>query len=323
MDPIGMMKPVLLKDETKAEEMIADGWTAELKYDGFGTQCIVENGVARFFARSPAAVAGEYTEYTDHVPHLTENMEGVPDGYYFGELYIEGMESAKLGTLHGSAERTEVLMKEHGLISFVVYDHIRDTTDKSIYTLRRENICKTIRGIKNTRWKTSQVLVGVALNVTLTKMVKGEVEGVVLKKNDSQYFASTKSRSRSCWKKIKAIHTDDVVIFGAIPGQGKYEGMIGALSVGKYTNGKANVLTTVSGFTDEQREDFGKLFNIVDGKYEVKTPTTIEIAYMEKTSKGGYRHPRYIRDRPDKAPSECTIAVASNLKKVRALDDFF
>lgn len=323
MDPIGMMKPVLLKDETKAEEMVTDGWTAELKYDGFGTQCIVEKGIARFFARSPAAVAGEYTEYTDHVPHLTENMAGVADGYYFGELYIDGMESAKLGTLHGTAERTKVLMKEHGLISFVVYDYIRDATDKSIYTLRREKICKTVQGMENPGWSVSHVLVGVALNVALTKMVKGEIEGVVLKKNDSQYYASTKSRSRSCWKKIKAVHTDDLVVFSAVPGQGKYEGQIGALSVGKYMNGEPNILTTISGFTDEQRKDFEKLFDLIDGTYVIKTPITIEIAFMEKTSGGGFRHPRYLRKRPDKSPSECIIEIPKSLKKVRSLDDFF
>ena len=238
----------------------------------------------------------------------------------FRSLLIPGVESALLGTLHGDPEKTIALMEKYDKIMFVIYDHITSAKDTTVYSDRRQSVCKMVQNMKNPYWMVSRVLIGAEIDVAIKQMHRGEIEGLVLKQNNSTYYASTKSRSRSCWKKVKAVHTDDVVIFGAIEGQGKYEGMIGALSVGKYQNGEQKVLTTVSGFTDEQRRNFEQMFDISNGEYTVKTPNTIEIAFMEKTHLGGYRHPRFIRFRPDKDPSECTIAVET--KGIKTLDEF-
>ena len=66
--------------------------------------------------------------------------------------------------------------------------------------------------------------------------------------------------------------------------------------------------------------DEGGVEALFDKTMVARKPITIEIAYMEKTHLGGYRHPRFIRFRPDKDPSECVIEeVPQNIK---TLDQF-
>lgn len=83
--------------------------------------------------------------------------------------------------------------------------------------------------------------------------------------------------------KVKKQETVDVLVTAIQPGTGKYVGKMGALITDM---GKVG-----TGFTDQQRLDFND--ESVVGK-------TIEVGCMEITKDNKFRHPRFIRFRPDK-----------------------
>ena len=75
------------------------------------------------------------------------------------------------------------------------------------------------------------------------------VEGIVAKKLDSAYEPGRRS---SCWIKIKNVSTQDVVIGGYAPGEGKRRGRVGALAVGYYEDGSLRYAGKVgTGFTEQ------------------------------------------------------------------------
>ena len=76
---------------------------------------------------------------------------------------------------------------------------------------------------------------------------------------------------------------------------------IGAVKFGKYDkDGNLVELGECSGLTDELRKDMSENPDKYIGQ-------AIEIGAMERTKDGFYRHPQFIRMRPDKNPSECVL----------------
>lgn len=102
-------------------------------------------------------------------------------------------------------------------------------------------------------------------------------EGLVLRQGDK-------------WLKVKPKASADVFVTGFQAGTGKHKGRMGAL----LTNfGKVG-----TGFTDEDREYWQKLFDLqgLEGIQSI----LIEVEYMELTPDGKFRHPRFVRIRTDK-----------------------
>lgn len=84
--------------------------------------------------------------------------------------------------------------------------------------------------------------------------------------------------------KIKPIETHDVLVTGMVEGNGKHEGMLGALVTDK---GKVG-----TGFTDAMRDHYWNTHSLVGSMIEVKV--------MSLTPNGMFRHPVFIRVREDK-----------------------
>ena len=82
--------------------------------------------------------------------------------------------------------------------------------------------------------------------------------------------------------KVKEKYTYDVTITGWNEGKGRNKGRLGA-----FTTAMGNVGI---GFTDEERDMYKS--NMVG--------MTIEVECMELTNDGKFRHPRFVRIRPDK-----------------------
>ena len=81
--------------------------------------------------------------------------------------------------------------------------------------------------------------------------------------------------------KVKPKPTFDVVVVAITEGKGRNAGRLGALITEK---GNVGI-----GFSDQEREEFMK-----------NPPNMIEVACMELTEAGKFRHPRFIRVRDDK-----------------------
>ena len=119
-------------------------------------------------------------------------------------------------------------------------------------------------------------------------------EGLIIKRLDAPYAAG----NRTAWQKVKQVETADAVVIGCEPGQGKYAGTTGALILGQHdAAGTLVEVARVSGFTDALRATLGP----------TTTGRVVEFRYQERTPGGRYRHPRFVRFRPDKAPADCRI----------------
>ena len=99
-------------------------------------------------------------------------------------------------------------------------------------------------------------------------------EGLVLRQGDQ-------------WIKIKPAETHDVSITGYVEGRGKHRGRLGFVRTIRGAVG--------AGFTDIEREVLW-----AEAKAGVLVGQVIEVNCMQLTRDGQFRHPFYVRMRPDK-----------------------
>lgn len=92
-------------------------------------------------------------------------------------------------------------------------------------------------------------------------------------------------RSIGTWLKVKPIETHDIPITGYGVGEGKHIGRLGFLKTSKGDVG--------TGFTDAERNELWK-------RREELVGSVIEVSCMQMTPDGMFRHPVFIRERPDK-----------------------
>lgn len=108
--------------------------------------------------------------------------------------------------------------------------------------------------------------------------------------------------------KVKGRETHDVIVRGIIPGTGKHSGRMGALLTDMGRVG--------TGFSNDEREWFHMYSLLIEAQHPAHCavfddgPLTncpcdrsgflIEVECMELTPDGKFRHPRFVRTRPDK-----------------------
>ena len=115
-------------------------------------------------------------------------------------------------------------------------------------------------------------------------------EGIIIKDLGAAYI----SGDRSAWTKVKQTQTDEGVITGFEPGNGKYANTVGAVILSQYRGAQLVEGCRVSGMRDDGRRS-------LDASWRGKV---VEFAFQMRTA-GSYRHPRWLRPRPDKQPADC------------------
>jgi ATP-dependent DNA ligase len=110
------------------------------------------------------------------------------------------------------------------------------------------------------------------INELLQIELNNGYEGLILRQDDK-------------FLKVKSVYSEDILIKGYIEGKGKYEGSLGAI-----ITDKGNVGT---GLTDADRQ-------LIWTNRESLLNTYIEVEFMENTPQNKFRHPRFVRLRPDK-----------------------
>lgn len=148
------------------------------------------------------------------------------------------------------------------------------------------------------------------------------LEGVVAKRRNSVYQPG---RRTTAWLKLKHRLTQDVVVAGWRPGQGRRAGGVGSILVGVPTaEGLRYVGRVGSGFDDAQLDRLDALVTELarptnpmigvpaeDARdaHWIEPSLVAEVLYSEVTSAGKLRHPVFLRWRDDKSPGDVVWEV--------------
>ncbi|GAA1435675.1 ATP-dependent DNA ligase [Microlunatus lacustris] len=143
------------------------------------------------------------------------------------------------------------------------------------------------------------------------------LEGVVAKRRSSRYLPGGRA---DAWRKIKHSKTQEVVVGGWRPGQGRRAGGIGSLLMGVPTEDGLHYVGRVgSGLNDRQLDDVQAALTPLarptspfsdvpredarDASW-VEPVLVAEVSYGELTGPGRMRHPVWRGLRPDKTPDD-------------------
>lgn len=154
---------------------------------------------------------------------------------------------------------------------------------------------------------------------------KTGLEGIIAKKEDSEYYVNTRSQN---WLKIKTIMAMEAVICGYTEPRGSRK-FFGALLLGVYNNGRLIYIGhTGTGFNiNNQKPVYTSLqkYIIHESPFEtppkpnapvtwIKPQLVCEVKFSHMTSDGILRHPVFIRMRDDKKHYEVTLSSQKKKK---------
>jgi ATP-dependent DNA ligase len=122
---------------------------------------------------------------------------------------------------------------------------------------------------------------------TLTNPTAADIRAKLERANKLGYEGLV-LRQRDRWIKVKPEETHDIIITGFVEGTGKHLGRLGYVTTPKGAVG--------TGFTDTERE-----FLWAEAQAERLIGQTIEVSCLQCTPGGQFRHPYFIRMRPDKS----------------------
>lgn len=109
----------------------------------------------------------------------------------------------------------------------------------------------------------------------------------LLKRANEQGYEGLVLRQRDHWIKVKPEETHDVTITGYTEGRGRHRGRLGFVTTIRGAVG--------AGFTDAERELLW-----AEAKAGALVGQVIEVSCMQFTPNGQFRHPSFVRMRPDK-----------------------
>ncbi len=267
------------------------GALMEPKYDGHRILAHVDGlGNVRLYARTGADKSGHCPNIEDALRILPPNT--VVDGEIC-KLTTEGNDWSAVQTVLGSSSKVT------NDLTYVVFDVLElggyDVRDQGLIWRRGLAEAVVAACASDAVQLTPQVPYSAE---AVQALIEAGWEGAIVKDPRAKYASGQRGKG---WVKIKAVDTVDVIVTGTTAGQGKYAGLLGALTFGLVgPDGQLVEVGRCSGMTDAERERFTALH--AEGKL---VGTVIEIAHMGKLASGSYRHPQFKRVRTDKTPDEC------------------
>jgi DNA ligase-1 len=307
LDGVGLrlgvpLQPMLAATATSVEDAIADlgEVSVEWKLDGIRLQAHRRAGRVRLFTRNLNDVTEQFPAVVEQV-NAAELGEGVLDGEVIG-VGADGR-PALFQDSFGAAEHVawwfDALMLEgESLIDLP----LRDRLDR----LEGINVLRRMPGVRTRS-------AGRAAEV-LTQALSAGHEGVVLKSLESSYAAGRRGRA---WRKVKPVHTLDLVVIGVEWGSGRRQGLLSNLHLAALGDDGAPVMVgkTFKGLTDELlawqtvellAREVGREGHVVWVRPELVVEIALDGVQRSTRYPGGValRFARVRRYRTDKSPSE-------------------
>ncbi len=307
------IKPMLAKE---IEEPFDDkDWIFEIKWDGYRAVAEVDKGNVSIYSRKGNTFNDSYPAIADELKKL--NIHATLDG----EVVVVD-ENGK-----ANFQLLQHYDNEIHTIRFEVFDLIslngQDTCDLPL--IDRKKLLKQLLNKKNKIIQYSDHIKEKGVDF-FKAAVKNNLEGIIAKKADSQYYPGIRI---SEWLKIKHHKSLEAIITGFTEpsGERKY---FGALVLGMRSGKKLKYIGhTGSGFDSQGLKEMHLLLQPLIQEHSpfeevVKTnmpvtwvkPTLVcEIKYTERTRDGRLRHPIFLRLRDDKNANEITIEDIMPVKK--------
>jgi len=148
------------------------------------------------------------------------------------------------------------------------------------------------------------------------------LEGIMVKDRSAPYRVGRRSEA---WRKVKLHRTQEVVVAGWRPGNGRRAGTVGSLLLGIPGEGGLQYVGRVgTGFNDRALDELSKLAKKQERKTSALidvpradasdahwlTPSLVgEVEFAEWTRDGRLRQPSWRGLRPDKSPNEIVREV--------------
>lgn len=295
-----------------------DDFGFEVKWDGIRAVAYLDRGKIHLENRNLRDITFKYPE----VHGMAEGRRAVVDGEIVA-LDEDGRPSFEMlqARMHLSSPDVVRVKAPRVPVRFMAFDVMwldgRDVT-KVPYTERRE----LLEGLElnGPSWQTPAWRAGDG-NALLDAARRQHLEGVMAKKLDSPYCPGKRT---SYWLKVKAKMSQELVIGGWLPGEGRRENTLGALLMGYYDDGELRFAGRVgTGFTEKTLADLMQRFRRLDrpdspfggrpappraARY-LQPRLVAEVEFTEWTREGILRHPSYKGLRDDKRPQDVVREV--------------
>jgi bifunctional non-homologous end joining protein LigD len=315
------LKPMLATLSTRLPHD-EDAWAYELKWDGVRAIAYCEVGHLRLESRNLREITSHYPELRPLAAVLGAR-EAVLDGEVVafdehGRPSFERLQSRINLASEAAVRRKMADVPVTYLIFDLLYLDGRSLVEKP-YTERRERL--EALELEGSSWQTPRHHRGEG-TALLRLTQERDLEGLVAKRLDSRYLPGRRSRA---WLKVKNIRSQELVIGGWLPGQGRRAGTIGAILVGYHEEDDRGLRLRYagrvgSGFTEAELQRLAGLLEPLQTKqspFEGRQPPkqavfveprlVAEIAFREWTAARTLRAPVYKGLRADKDPTEVVL----------------
>lgn len=296
-----MFSPVKLAQNAEAAKDVAaiinaEGCVLEMKYDGIRLLAHVTDTGVEFWTRSGKSATGK-------LPNVAADLAHLPAGTWLdGE--IVGLRIREDGSIEHNWSTAQSVMGSNvdraarmsHVLTYVVFDvlAIGGTDARSLPLSKRRGLLEQM--FAGSEFKSCSLTPQMdASDEACAAIIAAGFEGVIVKRLSAPYASGQRGKG---FYKIKATDTVDAVIMGYQPGEGKYDGQLGALLLGHYVGGTLVQVAKCSGMSDAERLAMSQN----PGDY---IGAVVEFKHFGVMPTGGYRHPQYFRMRGDKLATEC------------------
>ncbi|GAB3609513.1 ATP-dependent DNA ligase [Humibacter ginsengiterrae] len=292
-------------------------WVFENKWDGIRALAYVQDGTVRLMTRNGHDVTAQYPELTAIADSLRSpavldgEIVALNDGHPDFGLLQQRMNLQNETEISHMTSRVPVRYYAFDILELEGHD----ITDEE-YEVRRAALEHVVADRRRGVLQVPDVVDG-PIETAMAASRKAGFEGIVAKDRESTYSSGKRS---TAWIKVKHHGTQEVVVGGWKPGEGRRANGIGSLLLG-IPNGKklAYVGKVGTGFGDADLDDIGRRLADLEagsnpfddipktdarGVRWVKPTLVGEVEFAEWTRGGRLRQPSWRGWRPDKDPKD-------------------
>ena len=293
-------------------------WAFEVKWDGVRAICEIDGGRITLWSRNDRDITVSYPE----VRRLGAQL-GTTQAVLDGELAVLDQNqrssfSRLQPRMHVASASEARRLADQDPVVYLIFDLLY-LDGRWLLELPYSDRRQLLDGLEleGAHWRTPPVLRGSGATALRGSQRRGQ-EGIIAKRRSSRYLPGRRSPD---WVKIKNIRTQEVVVGGWRPGQGRRDGTIGSLLLGLPSEEGLRYIGNVgTGFTEDALADLmtrlrklsrrtspfaDAVPNVIAREAHWVSPRLVgEVRFTEWTGDGRLRHPSWRGVRPDKQVSE-------------------